>query len=151
VKEKQAAVNQVGIPESDYLYIRESQLPNAGKGLYTAVALFREEEITLFKGDILTQKQIDDRVLTDDDKYFIAMLNGKIMDCMHTECFAKYANDASGYTSAVFSNNAKIIINDQNEVCLMATRKINAGDEIFCGYGKRYWKKHALMATNLLT
>lgn len=144
MKQKHVAVNQVGIPESDYLYIKESQLPDSGRGLFTAVALFKDEEITVFKGDVITEKQIRERVLAEHDKYFIALLNGRILDCMHTECFAKYANDARGYTSGMFSNNAKIMINDQNEVCLMAVKKIKAGDEIFCGYGKRYWKKHAM-------
>lgn len=138
------AVNQVGIPESDYLYIQESQLPDSGRGLYTAVTLYKDEEITLFKGDVITEKQIAVRVSDEEDKYFIALLDGTILDCMHTECYAKYANDARGYAST-FNNNAKIIVNDQNEVCLMAVRKIKAGEEIFCGYGKRYWKKHAMV------
>lgn len=144
MKQKHIAVNQVGIPESDYLYVKESQLPDSGRGLFTAVTLFKDEEITVFRGDVITEKQIKERVLAEQDKYFIALLNGRILDCMHTECYAKYANDARGYTSLTFSNNAKIIINDQNEVCLMAVKKIKAGEEIFCGYGKRYWKKHAM-------
>lgn len=141
MKQQERTVNQIGIPESDYLFIEESQLPNAGRGLYTAVALYKDEEITVFKGDVITEKQIKDRVSNDEDKYFVTLLNGKILDCMHTECFAKYANDAQGYTS-IFTNNAKITINEQYEVCLVAVRKIKAGEEIFCGYGKRYWAKH---------
>ena len=143
VNQKQVATHLLGIPESDYLYINESQLADAGQGLFTAITLFKDEEITLFKGDVLTEKQVGKRVSAEEDKYFIALLDGRILDCMHTDCFAKYANDAKGYTSTRFRNNAKIIINDQNEVCLIATKKIKAGEEIFCGYGKRYWKKHA--------
>ncbi|MES2778845.1 MAG: SET domain-containing protein-lysine N-methyltransferase [Bacteroidota bacterium] len=144
MKQKHVAANQVGIPESDYLYIKESQLPASGRGLYTAVTLYKDEEITVFKGDVISEKQITKRISEGEDKYFISLLNGRILDCMHTECFAKYANDAVGYASATFTNNAKIIINEQNEVCLMAVKKIKAGEEIFCGYGKRYWKKHLI-------
>lgn len=142
MKQKHVAVNQVGIPEEDYLYIQASQLPGSGNGLYTAVTLYKEEEITVFKGDILSQQQVLERVLAGEDKYFIALLNGSILDCMHTDCFAKYANDAEGYASALFTNNAKIRMNDSDDVCLVAVKKIKAGEEIFCGYGKRYWKRH---------
>lgn len=142
MKQKDILTNRLGIPETDYLYVQESQLVASGRGLFTAITLYKDEEITVFKGDVITEKQIKDRVSAEDDKYFIALLNGKILDCMHTECFAKYANDATGYSASLFTNNAKMIINEQNQVCLMATKKILAGSEIFCSYGKRYWKKH---------
>ncbi len=144
VKQKHVAAHQVGIPESDYLYVSESQLPNSGRGLYTAITLYREEEITLFKGEVINENQIAERVLAGVDQYFIALLDGSILDCMETECFAKYANDAIGYASSIHSNNSKITINETGDVCLTATKKIEAGTEIFCGYGKRYWKKHSV-------
>ena len=77
-----------------------------------------------------------------DDKYFINMINGSIMDSMHVDCFAKYANDAEGYMKSDFKNNAKIGLDEDNNVCIIAKRNIKSGVEIFCGYGKEYWKKH---------
>nr|WP_272023308.1 SET domain-containing protein-lysine N-methyltransferase [Olleya namhaensis] len=64
------------------------------------------------------------------------------MDSMHTDCFAKYANDTKGSSNSVFKNNAKITLDDDGNVCIIATKHIKSGSEIFCGYGKRYWKKH---------
>ncbi|WP_452596663.1 SET domain-containing protein-lysine N-methyltransferase, partial [Pontimicrobium sp. MEBiC01747] len=49
---------------------------------------------------------------------------------------------AKGASNANFKNNSKITLDDNNNVCIIATRKIQAEEEIFCSYGKRYWKKH---------
>jgi uncharacterized protein len=140
------AESTIDAPESDYLFIADSQLPNAGKGLHTAVTLFKDEVIAVFKGEILSPQEVNKRVQNQNDLYFIAMLDGTIMDSMHTECFAKYANDAAAYQPKVFNNNSSICITEEQEVCLIATRKIKPGEEIFCSYGKRYWKKHATPA-----
>ncbi len=56
--------------------------------------------------------------------------------------FAKYANDAQAFENGKFKNNAIITIDDEENICLVAKRNIKEGEEIFCGYGKRYWKKH---------
>ena len=71
------------------------------------------------------------------------MLDGNIMDSQNTNCFAKYANDAKGFTTSKYKNNAKITLDNDGNVCLKATKKIKAGEEIFCSYGKAYWNKHS--------
>jgi SET domain-containing protein len=131
--------------EADYLYIDVSQLKGAGNGLFTAVPIYKEEIISLFKGEILTERQIQIRLNKDQDKYFIEMLDGSIMDSMHVKCFAKYANDATGFVKSVFKNNCKIAFDENEQLCLIATRNIKANEEIFCSYGKRYWKKHGML------
>ena len=68
------------------------------------------------------------------------MPDGSILDSMKTKCFAKYANDADGFSNSVFKNNAKIGLNESDNVCLIALRNIKIGEEIFCSYGNRYWK-----------
>ena len=133
---------KIEAPESEYLYIETSQLANAGKGLFTAIKIYKEDIISIFKGEILTETQAELRVKTNQDQYFINMIDGTIMDSMNTECFAKYANDATGFQQKKFQNNAEIGLDDENNVCLIATKNIKMGEEIFCNYGKRYWKKH---------
>ncbi len=128
--------------ESDYLYVADSALENAGLGLFTAIDIHQDEVITFFKGIILTQKQIDIRIKKNVDQYFVNLLSGEIMDSKNTPCFAKYANDAEGKSKSRFRNNAMITLNEEDMVCLVALRKIKEGDEIFCGYGKKYWIKH---------
>ncbi len=126
----------------DYLYVENSLLPNAGKGLFTAIKIYKHEIISVFKGEILTKIEADIRIKNNADKYFINMIDGTILDSMHIDCFAKYANDAEAYQKNQFQNNAKITLDDENNVCIVATKNIKHFEEIFCSYGKKYWKKH---------
>ncbi|MQP24352.1 SET domain-containing protein-lysine N-methyltransferase [Flavobacterium sp. LMO8] len=136
------STNSIDAPESDYLYIQDSQISNAGKGLYTAIDIYPNEIISLFKGEILTEKEAQKRVSENNDRYFINRLDGSILDSMNVECFAKYANDAEAFTKLEFKNNCKIALDEYENICIIATKKIKSGQEIFCSYGKKYWKKH---------
>ena len=133
---------KIEAPESDYLYIQDSQIPNAGKGLFTAIDIYPNEIISLFKGEILTDNEAQKRVSEGNDRYFINMLDGSILDSMHVDCFAKYANDAEAFSKLEFKNNSKITLDDDDNVCIVATKKIKSQQEIFCSYGVKYWKKH---------
>ena len=133
---------KIEAPESDYLYIQDSQIPNAGKGLFTAIDIYPNEIISLFKGEILTDKDAQKRVSEGKDRYFINMLDGSILDSMHVDCFAKYANDAEAFSKLEFKNNSKITLDEDDNVCIVATKKIKSQHEIFCSYGVKYWKKH---------
>ena len=133
---------KIEAPESDYLYIQDSQIPNAGKGLFTAIDIYPNEIISLFKGEILTDEDAQKRVSEGNDRYFINMLDGSILDSMNVDCFAKYANDAEAFSKLEFKNNSKITLDDDDNVCIVATKKIKSQHEIFCSYGGKYWKKH---------
>jgi SET domain-containing protein len=136
-------INTIEALESDYLYIQPSQIEKAGNGLYTAIDIFKNETISLFKGEIITNKEAKKRVKKNNDSYFINLLDGSIMDSIHTDCYAKYANDAEGISNNSFKNNAEITLDDDDNVCIQAIRAISSGQEIFCSYGKPYWKKHS--------
>lgn len=133
--------DRIDARESDYLYIAGSQIPDAGDGLYTAIPIWEHEIISVFKGEILSQDEADQRAKARRNQYFINMPDGTIMDSMHVKCFAKYANDAEGLIKTGSGPNSAITLDDDNRVCLVAMRDIRAGEEIFCSYGKRYWRK----------
>lgn len=135
--------NKIDAEETDYLYFKTSQLSNSGNGLFTAIAIYKDEIISIFKGEILSKNEAEIRVANKDDNYFMNLLNGTILDCKNTDCFAKYANDAKGFSKSDFKNNAKITLDENGNVCLIAIKKIKSGEEIFCDYGKRYWRKHS--------
>jgi SET domain-containing protein len=141
-KDHYIQTNSIEAPESDYLYIKSSQIKNAGKGLFTAIDIYKNEIISLFKGEIIANKEAKKRAELNEDKYFINLLDDSILDSMHTDCYAKYANDTAGLSKSNFKNNAKITLDEDNNVCITASRKIKSGEEVFCSYGKRYWKKH---------
>ena len=127
--------------EKEYLYIQTSQLPYAGNGLFTSIDIFKDEIISMFKGEALTNKEVAKRVENNDDGYFINMLDGTILDSKNIACFAKYANDSQGLKKTPYPYNAEIGLDDNEKVCLIAIKKIKPGQEIFCSYGKKYWAK----------
>lgn len=131
----------IDAPESDYLYRDCSGIAGAGEGLYTAIRIYRNEVISVFQGERISDEEADKRVAAREDGYFVSMLDGSIMDARLVDGFAKYANDASGLSVGQFKNNALITLNEGGEVCLLALRNIRAGEEIFCSYGKRYWAR----------
>jgi SET domain-containing protein len=125
--------------ERTYLFVQISKLENAGKGLFSAIDIYKDEIIAIYGGEIISQNQARLRALKKNDKYFINKLDGTILDSMKSKCLARYANDAAAFGKSAFRNNAKIAMDDDNNVCLVATKNIKGGDEIFCSYGKRYW------------
>lgn len=133
-------LDKIGAKESNYLFVATSQLLNAGMGLFCTIDIYKDEIIAYYKGEILTNEQALQRADLGLDAYFITMLNGSIMDSRTVPCFAKYANDCKGAAQTLFKNNSKIMIDDDNLICLVATKKIKEGTEIFCDYGLKYWK-----------
>ena len=134
--------NTIDAKEEDYLYIQKSQIENSGNGLFTAIKIYKEEIISIFKGKIITNIEAASIVLLNNDKYFINLLDGTILDSNTVDCFAKYANDSNGFMKSKYKNNSKISLDEANNVCLIATNNIKSNEEIFCSYGKKYWKKH---------
>jgi uncharacterized protein len=130
---------QIGIVEEDYLYTATSQIENAGLGLFTAIKIYQGEIISIFKGEILEDAEAKIRETRGENEYFISLLNGKMMDSKFVDCFAKYANDAEGKFGSKFKNNAKISLDDDNNVCLIATKNIQKNGEVFASYGAAYW------------
>jgi hypothetical protein len=143
VKQPKTHSNKIEADEASYLYTEISQLPASGTGLHTAIDIYKDEVIAVFKGELITDRQAFLRAQKGKDKYFIALPNGSILDSMKVKCFAKYANDAVGYSNSGFKNNGRIELDESGNVCIVAKRKIKTGEEIFCGYGKRYWAKHS--------
>ena len=128
--------------EADYLYCETSTLTNAGKGLFTAIDIYKNEVIAIFQGEILDEIEAEIRAANKLNQYFINMIDGTIMDSLNADCFAKYANDAEAFKNSIHKNNAKITLDDDDNVCIIATKNIKSASEIFCSYGKKYWKKH---------
>ena len=140
IAKQSSSPDKIDSPESDYLYIEDSLIPNSGKGLFTAVPIYKHEIISVFTGEVLTNSQAFKKAQKGEDGYFINMPNGKILDSKNTHCFAKYANDANGFTTSQFKINSVITLDEDNNICIAATCNIKAGEEIFCSYGYRYWR-----------
>ena len=57
----------------------------------------------------------------------------------HPKSLARYVNDAQGLVRVKGRRNNARFVNDGLRVFVEATRDIQAGEEIFVEYGKKYW------------
>lgn len=122
------------------LIVKKSQLPNAGKGLFTTTPIKKGEQVIEYKGEIINWKQYEQRVKENKDGYLFFISNKRCIDAFPTpQHKARYANDAAGLSRVKgLKNNCDYeIIGDQ---CFIITRRnIEAGEEIFVNYTKEYW------------
>lgn len=122
------------------LIVKKSQLPAAGKGLYTSKPIKKGEPVIEYKGEIINWKEYEKRVKENKDGYLFFINNKRCIDAFPTpQHKARYANDAAGLSRVKgLKNNCDYeIIGDQ--CFIVARRDIEAGEEIFVNYTKEYW------------
>jgi len=122
------------------LKIKNSLLPNAGKGLFTDKPIKKGEKIIEYKGEIIDWKEYEKRVLEDRDGYLFFVNKKRCIDAYDTpEHKARYANDAAGLSRVRgLKNNSNYEIFD-DKCFIVSSRDIEAGEEIFVNYTKEYW------------
>lgn len=119
------------------LVIKESTLPNAGKGLFTTKFIPKGERIVEYKGKITTWKEAKKNK---DNGYIFHITDKHVIDALtYKKALARYANDAAGIARIKGVTNNSEYINDEDRIYIEAKRDIPAGSEIFVGYGKDYW------------
>ena len=120
------------------LLTKKSKLANAGKGLFTKKAIAKGTRITEYKGRVQPWKEVKH-----EDGYngYLMYINRNtvINGLHHKKTFARYANDAIGLTRITGVRNNAEFVSEGRRCFLEALRDINAGEEIFAGYGKEYW------------
>jgi uncharacterized protein len=120
------------------LFIKKSQLPKAGKGLFTRVDIRKGDRIVEYKGR--HQKWED---VKHEDGYNGYLLRVNRIDTINGEpsksALGRYANDAAGHSRVKgLRNNAEY--NIYGKRCFIeATRSIGKWEEVFVAYGKEYW------------
>jgi SET domain-containing protein len=122
------------------LLVKKSQLPNAGKGLYTTTAIKKGTKIIEYLGEIIDWKEYEKRVERDEDGYLFFINKKRCIDAWNTpQHKARYANDAAGLGRVKgLSNNSNYEIED-DRCYIVAKKDIAAGEEIFVNYTKEYW------------
>jgi uncharacterized protein len=122
------------------LIVKKSQLPNAGKGLYTTKDIKKNEKVIEYKGEIINWKEYEKRVAEDKDGYLFYMNRKRCIDAYNTpQHKARYANDAAGLSrvKGLRNNSSYQIFGDK--CFIVAERDIAAGEEIFVNYTREYW------------
>lgn len=124
----------------DHLVVKKSTLPGVGKGLFTNVSIEKGTRITEYKGRVMTWKEVEAEV-DDHIGYVFWFSNNHVIDAWKTKKgVAHFANDAKGIVRTPgVTNNAEY--ETENGRCyIVATKNIQAGAEIFVGYGAEYWR-----------
>lgn len=122
------------------LIVKTSQLPNAGKGLFTTTPIKKGAQIIEYKGEIIDWKEYEKRVERDEDGYLFFINKKHCIDAFNTpQHKARYANDAAGLSRVKGLKNNSIYEIEDNKCFIVATRDIAAGEEIFVNYTKEYW------------
>ena len=127
-----------------HLEVKESNIPGAGKGLFTKTFIAKGTRITEYKGRIRTWKEVE----YDDSNYYIFYVNeDHVIDAARNKkSLARYINDARGLQKIKgLNNNAEFVV-DGLKVFVVAIKDIQPGSELFLGYGKEYWD---VIRTNL--
>jgi SET domain-containing protein len=121
------------------LVVKKSRLKGAGKGLFTTKFIPKGTRIVEYKGKVTTWEEASSGRSFNGYIYYVN--KNHVIDAKKTlNALARYANDARGLSKIEgISNNSKYVQEDDNRVYIESFRNIEAGDEIFVGYGKEYW------------
>ena len=120
-----------------HLYVKKSQLPKAGKGLFTRIFIPKGTLIVEYKGRRCKWKEVKDE---HDNGYIFHINNNKVINALpYKKALARYANDARGLGRVKGLNNNSWYVIDGDKVYIESKKDIPAGSEIFVDYGKEYW------------
>jgi SET domain-containing protein len=127
------------------LYLKKSKLPGAGKGLFTKVDIKRGDIVCEYEGEFVPWSVCEERSREGHEGYVFFITKNRCVDAYFTPwALGRYANDASGVGRVDgIRNNAQYEIKTrggEKRVFIVATRKINANNEVLVSYGNDYWK-----------
>src|SRR5688500_3108302 len=120
------------------LYVKNSTIPGAGKGLFTKKEITKGTRVLEYKGKITGWNNADH----DDgnNMYLFYVRKDHVIDARkHKNSLARYTNDANGFTKMKGIRNNCVFVIDGLQVFVETTRDIPAGGEILVDYGKDYW------------
>lgn len=122
----------------EYLKVKRSTIPGTGKGLFTKAFIPRGTIVTEYTGKVSTWNEANH----DDGKngYIYYVTRNYVIDAKDKkDSFAHFANDARGITKVKGIVNNAQYVQKGKRVFIETTKNIEAGEEIFVGYGKEYW------------
>ncbi|MEO7119721.1 MAG: SET domain-containing protein-lysine N-methyltransferase [Ginsengibacter sp.] len=121
-----------------HLLVKKSNIPGAGKGLFTNKFIAKGTRIAEYKGKITTWKNVDHH---DGLNAYIYYVNRNLVidASKDKKNLARYTNDVKGCEDGKKLSNNCIFIVDDSRVFLEAKKDIEAKSELFAGYGKEYW------------
>lgn len=127
------------------VYIKKSQLPKAGKGLFVKQEYRRGDIICEYEGEFIPWSECEKRAQKGYEGYVFFISKNRCVDAYFTPwAMGRFANDARGIGRVSgLTNNAQYEIkrrNGEQRVFIVATRTILPGQEVFVHYGLDYWR-----------
>lgn len=121
-----------------FLFLKNSSIPGAGKGLFTKIDIPKGFLIVEYKGRLVLWKKV--KHLDGYNAYLFKLNRTHAIDAKgYGRSFGRYANDARGFTKITgLRNNSEYVVK-KSKCYISAIRKIYKGEEILVPYGKAYW------------
>jgi hypothetical protein len=121
------------------LFIRKSNLPQAGKGLFTKIDISKSTRILEYKGKKRKWKEV--KHLDGYNGYLMYITRNAVIDALHyKKTLGRYANDARGFSRIPKLRNNCEYVSEGDRCYLEAKRSIKKGEELLVGYGKEFWQ-----------
>jgi uncharacterized protein len=121
------------------LFIKKSQLPNSGKGLFTKKEITKGTRIVEYKGKLRKWKDVKHE--DGHNGYLMYITRNAVIDARPlTKNFGRYANDASGIVKMTGLKNNCEYVSEGDKCYIESTRLIKKGEEILVAYGKEFWQ-----------
>jgi hypothetical protein len=153
-KKNQRRCSRITCKYADYCYqhtkkekglqVKNSNIPNAGLGLFATKRFKKGEKIADFGGVLVPYSTYQ----SDPSGYGIHINKNKILDSKSTQSgLARYANNCRGVVTRRGSckgNNSRIVVNTrQKSASLRATSSIASGREVYpSGYSRAFFRSN---------
>jgi SET domain-containing protein len=123
------------------LFLKKSNIPLAGRGLFTKKDIKKGEDVCEYKGEIVTWAECLKRNEKGHGGYVFFINKNYCIDAYYTpEALGRYANDAKGHIRVAGIVNNAVYETRGKKVYIVATRNIPKGGEVLVDYGKDYWE-----------
>ena len=118
------------------LYVMDSNIRGAGKGLFTDEVIEKDSFICPYGGELYTDEEFDD-LPTKQKEYGVRLKRGWIITA-HLKKHSKHGRYANNRPK---KNNAKLVRDQITKTAsIQSTRRIEKGEEIYVAYGRGFWK-----------
>lgn len=121
----------------EYLEVRTSNIPGAGRGLFVTKDIKPYTKILDCIGKKLTQESYNDNP----SRYALQLFNGHVLDLEGPCRYANECRDSDIHRGYCSGTNAEFILATHSQAYLYSTKYIEAGSEIFVDYGPGYWDR----------
>lgn len=121
------------------LVIKKSNLPQAGKGLFTKIEISKGTRILEYKGK--KRKWKDVKHLDGYNGYLMYITRNSVIDALlYKKSLGRYANDAQGFGRISGLKNNCEYVSEGDRCYLEAKRSIRKDEELLVAYGKEFWQ-----------